>query len=180
MDDLLNSAGAKRQEIQNLIVPIGPGSFTGVRLTATIGRAIATALKVRLIGVSSLEALATTAARTSKCSNIATATDAKRKQIYFAAYVFEEETNQSKTVVKDRITAPSKITLPLGRPWALAGEGWYHYEDQLKKTFIPLEHTGVTATEISDILDIGERKIRQNETEDDIVSPVYLRHPVDI
>ena len=180
LDDLLNSAGVKRQEIQNLIVPIGPGSFTGVRLTATIGRAIATALKVRLIGVSSLEALASTAARKSRCSNIATATDAKRKQIYFAAYVFEEETNQSKTVVKDRITAPSKITLPLGKPWALAGEGWYHYEDQLKKTFIPLEHTGVTATEIADILDIGERKIRQNETEDDIVSPVYLRHPVDI
>ena len=81
LDDLLNSAGVKRKEIQGLIVPIGPGSFTGVRLTATIGRAIATALKVRLIGVSSLEALATTAARTSRCSNIATATDAKRKQI---------------------------------------------------------------------------------------------------
>ena len=97
-----------------------------------------------------------------------------------AAYVFEEETNQSKTVVKDRIAAPSKITLPLGRPWALAGEGWHHYEDQLERTFLPLEHTGVTETEISDILDIGERKIGQNKIEEDIVSPVYLRHPVDI
>ena len=180
LDNLLDSAGVKRNEIQSLIVPIGPGSFTGVRLTTTIGRAIAIALEVRLIGISSLEALAATAARTSKYSNIATATDAKRKQVYFAAYVFEEETRQTRTVIKDRIINPSEISPPLGQTWALAGEGWYHYENLLDKTFIPLEHTGVTETEISDILAIGERKIRQNKIEEDIVSPVYLRHPVDI
>ena len=180
LDDLLDSTGIKRKEIQGLIVPIGPGSFTGVRMTATIGRAIATALKVRLIGVSSLEALATTAARKSRCPNIATATDARRKQVYFAAYVFEGDTNSTKTIVKDRIAVPSEITPLLGQPWALAGEGWYHYENQLERTFLSLEHTGVTEMEISDILAIGERKFRQNSIEEDIVSPIYLRHPVDI
>ena len=179
LDDLLDSNGIKRKEIKGLIIPIGPGSFTGVRLTATIGRAIATALEARLIGVSSLEALATTAARISKCPNIATATDARREQIYFAAYAFEGEPLQTKTVVGDRIAAPSEITLPSDQPWALAGEGWCHYENQLESSFLPLEHTGVTEIEILDILAIGERKLLQNRIEEDRVSPVYLRHPVD-
>ena len=179
LDDLLTSTGVTRKEINGLIVPVGPGSFTGVRLSTTIGRAIATALKVRLIGVSSLEALATTAARASGSPYIAAATDAKRNQIYFAAYDFKENSNAPKPIVPDRITDPDRITPMEEVPWALAGEGWLRYKDKLEKNFLAYEHTGITDTEISDMLVTGETKIRENSVSEDTTSPVYLRHPVD-
>lgn len=178
LDGLLESADVKRNEIQSLIVPVGPGSFTGIRLTMTVGRAISAGLNVKLFGISSLKALAYTAARTSGVRNIAVATDAKRNQVYFGAYSLKNGLNDLDCVTEDSVSYPSDVNVPTDQTWATAGDGWLQYKNQFIANLNRLPFTGVRESEISDVLLMAEKIILGKGAPVDDVKPIYLRHPV--
>ncbi|MDR0934892.1 MAG: tRNA (adenosine(37)-N6)-threonylcarbamoyltransferase complex dimerization subunit type 1 TsaB [Erysipelotrichaceae bacterium] len=54
LDKLLRKHGIVRSDISDVVVGIGPGSYTGVRIALTIAKVLALALNVPLYGVSSL------------------------------------------------------------------------------------------------------------------------------
>ena len=54
LDKLLKKYQANKDEIKEVIVAIGPGSYTGVRIAITIAKTIATALDAKLYAISSL------------------------------------------------------------------------------------------------------------------------------
>lgn len=51
---LLDKYKVKNEDIKDIIVSIGPGSYTGVRISLTIAKTIATALNIDIYPVSSL------------------------------------------------------------------------------------------------------------------------------
>jgi tRNA threonylcarbamoyladenosine biosynthesis protein TsaB len=57
-DDLLREAGKDRAELGGIVVGVGPGSFTGLRLGLATARGLAFALDLPVAGVSTLDALA--------------------------------------------------------------------------------------------------------------------------
>lgn len=57
LDVLLNKHHVERKDIADLMVSVGPGSYTGVRIALTIAKTIATALEVNIYTVSSLRVL---------------------------------------------------------------------------------------------------------------------------
>jgi tRNA threonylcarbamoyladenosine biosynthesis protein TsaB len=57
-DDLLREAGKDRSELGGIVVGVGPGSFTGLRLGLAAARGLAFALDLAVAGVSTLDALA--------------------------------------------------------------------------------------------------------------------------
>ena len=56
--EALAQAGLKWRDVSRIVVTTGPGSFTGVRVGLSFARALALALKLPCLGVSTLEALA--------------------------------------------------------------------------------------------------------------------------
>ncbi len=56
--EVMAAAGAAFAEIDRIAVTTGPGSFTGVRVGLSFGRALALALGKPCVGISTLEALA--------------------------------------------------------------------------------------------------------------------------
>ena len=54
LDNLLNKYHVDRQEIESVVVAIGPGSYTGVRIAITIAKTMATALNCKIYEISSL------------------------------------------------------------------------------------------------------------------------------
>lgn len=58
LEDVLHEAGVRPRDLKAIAVGIGPGNFTGVRISVSAARGMALALKVPAIGVSLLEAAA--------------------------------------------------------------------------------------------------------------------------
>ena len=56
LNKLLDKYNVKREEIGEVIVAKGPGSYTGVRIAITIAKTIAVALNCKLLAISSLRA----------------------------------------------------------------------------------------------------------------------------
>jgi tRNA threonylcarbamoyl adenosine modification protein YeaZ len=86
LEELLAGAGAGWRDLAALGVGIGPGNFTGVRLSVAAARGLALGLGVPAVGVSALEALAFGHAGPRVAS-----LDAKRGAIYLQAFAPEAE-----------------------------------------------------------------------------------------
>lgn len=57
LDKLLNRYRVDRKDIKKVVTTIGPGSYTGVRISLTIAKIIATALDIDIYALSSLSVL---------------------------------------------------------------------------------------------------------------------------
>lgn len=77
---LVQKALAIDNSIAQVIVGMGPGPYTGLRAGISFAQAFAWARKIELRGVCSLDAIACAA------PEYVAATDARRKEIYWAAY----------------------------------------------------------------------------------------------
>lgn len=56
--ELLNKASTGKADLDAILVTIGPGSFTGVRLALSVAKALALALNIRVLPVSCFDVLA--------------------------------------------------------------------------------------------------------------------------
>lgn len=87
LDSLLSHLELKMSDIDLIGVSVGPGSFTGIRIGVAAVNAMAMALDIPVVGISSLEAMAYTAGETAY--TIVSTFDAQRDRFYFNAYRFE-------------------------------------------------------------------------------------------
>ena len=87
LDSLLSHLELKMSDIDLIGVSVGPGSFTGIRIGVAAANAMAMALDIPVVGISSLEAMAYTAGETAY--TIVSTFDAQRDRFYFNAYKFE-------------------------------------------------------------------------------------------
>ena len=81
---LCRQADIELSEIGAIAVDIGPGLFTGMRVGLAAGKAIAQALRVPMIGISSLDLLAFPLRHTDR--TIAAVIDARKGELFYAFY----------------------------------------------------------------------------------------------
>ncbi len=87
IEEVLRRAGAIRTDVAAVAVGVGPGPFTGLRVGLVTGRTLGCVLEVPVYGVCSLDALAVEAVETGAVDRpFVVATDARRKEVYLAAY----------------------------------------------------------------------------------------------
>lgn len=79
----LSEAGCTVRELTRIAVGVGPGPFTGLRVGLVTARVMADVLGIEVAGVCSLDILAH---QSSLSLPVAVATDARRKEIYWALY----------------------------------------------------------------------------------------------
>jgi tRNA threonylcarbamoyl adenosine modification protein YeaZ len=84
---MLSEAGVKGQDVDAIVVGVGPGPFTGLRSGIATARTLAFAWGKPLHGVMSLDAVALEVAEsTAAPSGFLVVTDARRKEVYWARY----------------------------------------------------------------------------------------------
>lgn len=90
----LEDVGAGPGDLGAVVVGTGPGTFTGVRIGVASARAVALALDIPVLGVSSLSALVAAAVDRGVPENIdvvVPVVDARRGQVFAGAYRREED-----------------------------------------------------------------------------------------
>lgn len=83
---LIDAAGIALGDLDLIAVASGPGSFTGVKVGLAAVKALAYALRVPLIAVSTLDILAAGARRTVGLTPVLATIDARRGEVFGAAY----------------------------------------------------------------------------------------------
>lgn len=96
VQEALNELGFTARELDGIVVGQGPGSYTGVRIGVTVAKTMAWTLKLPVVGVSSLEAIAAGgmaewsdrygAAHASVTVRLVPLLNARRGQVYTALY----------------------------------------------------------------------------------------------
>jgi tRNA threonylcarbamoyladenosine biosynthesis protein TsaB len=84
---LLDETWVPRQDITAVAVGVGPGPFTGLRVGLVTARTLGLALDIPVYGVCTLDVLAAQAVDLGAVDRpFLVATDARRKEVYWAAY----------------------------------------------------------------------------------------------
>jgi tRNA threonylcarbamoyl adenosine modification protein YeaZ len=91
VEQVLEQAGATAADLTDVAVGTGPGPFTGLRVGLVTARMTASALGLGLHGVSTLDVLAAQALEDGTLgrqtpAEFLVATDARRREVYWAAY----------------------------------------------------------------------------------------------
>jgi tRNA threonylcarbamoyl adenosine modification protein YeaZ len=102
---VLDDAGLSRGDLGAVVVGLGPGPFTGLRVGVVSAAALGDALAIPVVVVCSLDAVGS-GART-------VVTDARRKEIYWAAYDEDGTRTDGPAVVRPE---------ELGRPGPFVGD----------------------------------------------------------
>lgn len=87
--ELLRAKGVRPADLTGIVVGNGPGPFTGLRVGIVTGLTMGLALEVPVFGLCSLDALAEAALAQGlvpEGSDLLVATDARRKEVYWARY----------------------------------------------------------------------------------------------
>ncbi len=133
IDSLFKEAGLDRRDLDAIAVGIGPGSFAGLRIGVSTAQGLARALDKPLVGVSTLDVIARQAANAktgdSSKSRIFPVSDAKRKEIYTAAF-----DGRGRRLDDYRVLRPADLARELEELDAkvvLAGDGLKQYPHEL-------------------------------------------------
>lgn len=180
IESLLVEAGIKVTQLDALAFGRGPGSFTGVRIAASVVQGIAFAAELPVVPVSTLAALALGAMRESGEAQVLAALDARKNEVYWGAYRHVDE-DLARLQGEECVCLPGTIAEPQHRNWVGAGSGWAAYGPLL------LERTGgrvlrvlpdlePVARDVARLALDAFRKGRVVSAEQ--VCPVYLRNNV--
>lgn len=118
IEAVLREADIAYRDLSRIAVSVGPGSFMGIRTGVAAARGLALALGIPATGVTTLEALASDARQAFPGRPVLAAIDAKRSEIYAAAY--DAGGNQT---MAPCAAAPAEFVPLLADGIVLAGSG---------------------------------------------------------
>lgn len=176
IDRMLGEIGGAVDDINTIYFSSGPGSFTGLRIGATLAKTMAFAIGAKIVPVSTLRVLAENAPEQAK--HLIVVLDAKRGQIFTARFQryttgWVEEEDAHLDHLADMLgRAP--------RPIYLLGEGIPYHEQ-----FIPAADPGIFRTSpdlwkarASVVGRLGKHLAEQGCFADvDAFQPLYIRPP---
>ncbi len=179
MDSLLAEAGLGLVDLDALAFARGPGSFTGVRIATSIVQGVALGAGLRVVPVSSLQALAQGAWRTQRAARVLSALDARMGEVYWGAYRTDDE-GIMRVVVEDSVGAADRVVVPEGDGWYPAGSGWSACGQALgARCALACPFDGEARIHAQDVARVGQALFaRGDAVPAEQALPLYLRDQV--
>ena len=136
VDQLLAAAGLQLGDLDAIALGQGPGSFTGVRIAASVAQGLAFGADIGIVPVSSLAALALDAHNEFGAASVVAALDARMDEIYVGAFAFDGA-DLGRSLIAEQVCPPQAFQLELNGPCLGVGTGFDRYREQLTGTLGP-------------------------------------------
>lgn len=180
IESLLLEAGMSVPQLDAIAFGCGPGSFTGVRIAASVVQGIAFAADLPVVPVSTLAVLAQGGMRVTGGRQVLAALDARKAEVYWGCYT-DTGTGTVALQGSECVCAPAEVACPEGDDWVGVGSGWEAYGDALMK------RVGEQVIRVlpdfepraADVARLGSHAFRQGTAvSPQAAVPVYLRNNV--
>jgi tRNA threonylcarbamoyl adenosine modification protein YeaZ len=155
--ECLGQAGAAPGDLAAIVAGTGPGPFTGLRVGLVTAAVMADVLGIPAYGVCSLDAIAGT-----RAGSLLVATDARRKEIYWARYL------DGARIEGPAVSRPEDVAAGSG---VMAGAGARLYADVLGLVRIDQDFPSAAA-----LVQRAADRIRTGAPTEPL-TPLYLRRP---
>jgi tRNA threonylcarbamoyladenosine biosynthesis protein TsaB len=180
VDQLLAAAELRLHDLDGIALGRGPGSFTGVRIGASVAQGLAFGADIGIVPVSSLAALALDAHSEFGVASVVAALDARMNEIYVGAFAFDA-TGRGLPLIEEQICPPQELRLGIDGSCLGVGTGFDSYRRQLTevlgtslKRIVPDRYPRARA-----VARLGAHSLATEPAlPPEQVTPVYLRNQV--
>ncbi len=179
IDKCMHEANIQLSELNACVFGQGPGSFTGLRLVASITQALAFSHSLKVVPISSLLAYAQTIYALEKWNNVLVCEDARIQQVYWAHCQVIDGVMQF--ITSEQCTVPEKLIEYLSiikenQSITLIGAGWVAYPQLAAE----LQHSAMKFTDTISIatglLQLGDIYLKQKKVvTDETAFPSYVQ-----
>ena len=163
IEEALRQAQLEREQIECLAVGLGPGSYTGIRVAIALAQGWQLAREVKILGLSSADAIAAQAQAEGLTGPVAVVIDAQRGEFYLATY--EVSATGWREVQPLRLAGLAEVESAEGAGHVVVGPEAMNWFPAARVVFPRASTLGRLALGRTDFV-AGER-----------VEPIYLRPP---
>jgi tRNA threonylcarbamoyladenosine biosynthesis protein TsaB len=182
VDAVLKQAGVPLSMLDGIAASIGPGAFTGVRISVAAAQGLAFGAGLRLVGVSTLEALAMRALDDRAGSALA-CLDARMGEVYWGCYAADPSLGV-RAITPPRVGAAGSVSLPAAKagsaPCRGIGRGFAAYPELGRLPGLIFDPKDSAALpNAREMARLGALRLRAGQGVDPAeLEPLYLRDKV--
>jgi tRNA threonylcarbamoyladenosine biosynthesis protein TsaB len=183
VDGVLAEAGVSLSMLDGIAASIGPGAFTGIRISVAVAQGLAFGADLPVIPVTTLEALAYQSMRSGAAHALA-CLDARMGEVYWGCFAADPlyglvATSAARVGTPDSVVLPA-AALPAGGVYRGIGRGFAAYPALAALPGLHLTPRDREALpDAREFAVLGARRLRNGEGRDPAdLSPLYLRDKV--
>lgn len=173
IEEILKSVNLQVRDLDAIVYGCGPGSFTGIRLAASVAQGLAFAADLPIIPISSLAATAQAAYIEHGWRNLLVAQDARMNAVYWGVYQINQA-GLAELQGTEHATAPEDVKIACKSDWQGLGDAWEKNGEKMGYTPQSIKSEQVPTAEA--LLQLGKLAFEQQRwvSAKDAL-PLYLR-----
>jgi tRNA threonylcarbamoyladenosine biosynthesis protein TsaB len=178
LDFLFSASNTQPHDLTALSVALGPGSFTGLRVGLSAAKGICHALDIPIMGISSLEALASQLPLADL--PVVPVLHSRKAELFAAQFVGENDHQLTRTKGDISLKA-EELSKVFKEPALFIGNDFPNQGPLLRKALGPCAHLApahMWNLKASSVGFLGLIRLRSQDFDDlQAISPIYLRPP---
>jgi tRNA threonylcarbamoyladenosine biosynthesis protein TsaB len=178
VDAVLSEAGLVLAALDGIAASVGPGAFTGVRISVSVAQGLAFGAGLPVVAVSTLEALALKAMR-GGAERVMACLDARMGEIYWGCFTSDAGRGLCECGVP-MVAAPRTVSAPFSGPFHGIGRGFGAYPSLASLAGVMFAPGACEALpDARDMASLGAIRLAAGEGVDPaLLTPLYLRDKV--